>query len=46
MIEDVLDKMSARFGSRVDLAMKKSEHDRAVKFGVQRHNVTIEKDRN
>ncbi len=36
----VLDKMNARFGNRLDLAMKKSEHDRAVKFGVQRLNVT------
>jgi 3D (Asp-Asp-Asp) domain-containing protein len=36
----VLDKMKARFGNRVDLAMKKSEYDRAVKFGVQRLNVT------
>ena len=35
----VLDKMNARFGNRVDLAMEKSEHDRAVKFGVQRLNV-------
>ncbi len=36
----VLDKMNARFGNRVDLAMEKSEYDRAVKFGVQRLNVT------
>ena len=42
----VLDKTNARFGNRVDLAMKKSEYDRAVKFGVQRLNVTVEKDRN
>ncbi len=36
----VLDKMNARFGNRLDLAMKKSEYNRAVKFGVQRLNVT------
>ncbi len=36
----VLDKMNARFRNGVDLAMKKSEYDRAVKFGVQRLNVT------
>ena len=32
----VLDRMNARFGSRVDLAMEKGQHKRAVKFGVQR----------
>ncbi len=42
----VLDKMNARFENRVDLAMKKSEYGRAVKFGVQRLNVTSEKERN
>ena len=36
----VLDKMNARFGNRVDLAMKKSEYGRAKKFGVQKLNVT------
>ncbi len=36
----VLDKMNPRFGNRVDLAMKKSEYDRAVKFGAQKLNVT------
>ncbi len=35
----VLDRMNARFGNRVDLAMEKSEYDRAVKFGVQSLNV-------
>jgi 3D (Asp-Asp-Asp) domain-containing protein len=38
----VLDKLKAGFGNRVDLAMKKSEYDRAVKFGVQRLNVIKE----
>ncbi len=42
----VLDKMNARFGNGVDVAMKKSEHDHAVKFGVRRLRVIIEKDRN
>ncbi len=42
----VLDKTNARFGNRVDLAMEKGEHDRAVKFGVQKLNVTVEKDTN
>lgn len=36
----VLDRMNARFGNRVDLAMGKRQHDRAVKFGVQRLKVT------
>ncbi len=36
----VLDKINARFRNRVDLAMEKSEYDRAVKFGVQRLTVT------
>jgi len=36
----VLDRMNVRFGNRVDLAMGKRQHDRAVKFGVQRLNVT------
>jgi 3D (Asp-Asp-Asp) domain-containing protein len=35
----VLDRMNARFGNRVDLAMGKRQHDRAVKFGVQRLSV-------
>ena len=36
----VLDRINVRFGNRVDLAMGKRQHDRAVKFGVQRLNVT------
>jgi 3D (Asp-Asp-Asp) domain-containing protein len=35
----VLDRMNTRFPNRVDLAMKKSNHHLAVKFGVQRLNV-------
>lgn len=35
----VLDRMNARFGNRVDLAMGKRQHDQAVKFGVKRLNV-------
>jgi len=30
----VLDRINARFGSRVDFAMEKSQYGRAVKFGV------------
>ncbi len=36
----VLDRMNVRFGNRVDVAMGKSEYGRAVKFGVQKLNVT------
>ncbi len=36
----VLDRMNARFRNRVDLAMKKSDRKLAVKFGVQKLNVT------
>ena len=35
----VLDRMNSRFGSRVDFAMEKGQHNRAVKFGVQRLGV-------
>lgn len=36
----VLDRMNRRFQNRVDIAMKKSERHQAMKFGVQRLNVT------
>ncbi len=36
----VLDRMNARFRNGVDLAMGKNEYHHAVKFGVQRLNVT------
>lgn len=40
----VLDRMNARFGNRVDLAMQKDQHHRAVKFGVQNLDVTKSED--
>lgn len=35
-VGEVLDRMNTRYHNRIDLAMKLSEHDRAIKFGVQR----------
>ena len=40
----VLDRMNARFRSRVDFAMKQDQHHRAVKFGAQRLGVTKTED--
>ena len=40
----VLDRMNARFGNRVDFAMEKGQHNRAVKFGVQRLSVIESED--
>lgn len=38
---EVLDRMNSRFLNRVDIAMKKGEKDRAVRFGLQKLNVRI-----
>jgi len=37
----VLDRMNSRFKNRVDIAMKASEYERAVKFGLQSLEVSI-----
>ncbi|MEA2085214.1 MAG: hypothetical protein U9O82_13455 [Thermodesulfobacteriota bacterium] len=37
----VTDRMNSRYKNRVDIAMKKDEKDKALKFGIQKINVKI-----
>lgn len=37
----VVDRMNKRYYNRVDIAMKKEERSRAIKFGVQKLNVSV-----
>jgi 3D (Asp-Asp-Asp) domain-containing protein len=41
----VLDRMNRRFAHRVDIAMKKDEVARAIKFGIQRRIVEVKLER-